>query len=1112
MLNIRLGENSALKLKNCAKDISRSLNENREVLAIIPDQFSFEFDNALYSELGIKDFNRVTTLSFKRLASSLIERFGTQSGVLVKPEQRLILIYIALHNVKKSHELKIFSRQLEKPNFINDVASIIDSLTRCGITPEMLTNASNSTNGTISEKLHDISIIYKAYCDELDSRRLRDESSLILEAARIADDMGFFKCKAIYVDRFDSFSPDELKLIDIAIKDAHSVNVSLSLPNAYKPSVSSPFSLVASTQNQLVSLASKYNKSLNYILSDSEVERSDSLVVVKDNLFTPRPVRSENDGSVTIVSADTVYEEADFVCAQISQLVSDFGYDPNDIAVFTHDLDTYQKVLESAFERYSITAFMDNAMPASGMSVALYALSALDAAATRNPDTDKILNFIRSPFSFLSEQEISLIEDYCLRWNIDGKMWLSDFSEDKDIAAYDEINAIRQKIITPLSNLNESSKSASAKDIAVAFNQLLEDISLAECAKAVIDDSLESDKTENARLFKQLWNALMLAVSSIYLTAGDTEMTLKAFGELLRTILSSQKISNPPQKLQSVKVCDVSRSIISTPKVVFVVGLNDGKFPTEIKKNGIFSGRDLALLESLGVAFETSLTTRLDAERLDCFNALCHATDKLYLTYSNADIKGKAISPSNYIKKVCGILSMTAKTASSYPLEFYCRTPKSAYYRFATAKNKSPDEIISVYESLLSVPEFKEKLLRLAASQRDSHKLSPEVSKRLFASGDIYVTPSKIDTYNNCNFKYFCQYGMQLEPIKPVAIDPANRGNIMHYIFQNVLEHFGEGFSEAGDDEISALVLSLLDEYLRSTLGGDFGKTAKFKADYSRLHSACLEILFNIREEYKVSKFRPVRFEYKLRKENGETVLSIPINNDFSVCLYGIVDRVDTYKAPDGTEYIRIVDYKTGSKVLDYKDVYNGLNLQMLLYMLALTEGTDPDFKNCVPAGVLYVNSVFLKCENDYDPLSEASVLKLAEANKQFKRTGLLVDNLVSLEAMDSNFSGIYAPVSRKKDGTFSSGSKLISSDSFKLLEDFSRRKVEEFGNSLLIGKIDAIPLGKDRNDLPCRYCEFTSVCDRKKYMFKKSDAESDRESLLKEIGEVSANVTSELD
>ncbi len=1102
MLNIRLGENSAVKLESMAHDISTSLQSGREVLCIIPDQFSFEFDNALYSYLGAKDFNRITVLSFKRLAKALTEQFGTQSGILVKPENRLALIYLALNKVKTDKSLKIFTRQIDKPNFVSEVDGIIDSLIRIGISADMLENASQGSNGTISDKLHDISLIYNAYCEELSMREFCDESSMLLEAARVADENLYFECKDIYLDRFDSFSPDELKLLETAIKDSHSVTVSLGLPNAYKPSLISPFSLVAQTQYQLVSLASSYNKPLKYIKSVKEVERTTALKAVKDNLFTPLLDKKQNDGSVLMISADTVYEEADFVCAEIASLVADHGYKYNDIAVFTHDVDTYSRVFESAFERYNIASFIDSRIPASSMSLALYALSAIDAACTRKPDTDKILTFVRSPFSFLNEQEISLIEDYCVKWNIDGEMWLDDFAEDKELSSDQNINSIRAKIISPLQKLNLSCKKATAKQVAVAFNEFLTEIHIAHNAKTVIEDSLDSDKTENARLFKQLWNALMLSVSSIYLTIGDTPITLKSFGELLRILLSSQTVSNPPQKLHSVKLCDVSRSIISTPKIVFVVGVNDGKFPSDVKKNGIFSAKDMQTLESLGVQFEASLTSRLDAERLDCYNAICHATDRLYLSYSNADVKGKSINPSNLIKKLSAMLATPVKTASGYPIEFYCRTPASAYYRFATAKKCSADELMSVYESLLSVPEYKEKILHLA-NKSDSHHLSPEISRRLFASGDIYVTPSKIDVYNSCNFKYFCRYGMQLDPIRPVAVDPANRGTVMHHVFQHVLLHFGEGFSEATDEDIAALVSKLLDEYLLEAMSGSFGKTAKFKADYARLHGACMEILFNIREEYKVSKFRPVRFEYKLKSDEGKTVLSIPINNGLSVCLYGIVDRVDTFKSPDGTEYIRIVDYKTGSKHLDYKDIYNGLNLQMLLYMLALTEGTDPDFKNCVPAGVLYVNSVFLKCEADYTPLSDTSVMRLKESNKQFKRTGLLIDDLVSLDAMDSTFSGVYAPVEKKKDGTYKSDSKLISKESFKLLEDFASRKVQEFGNSLLIGKIDAIPVGEDKDKLPCRYCEFTSVCDRRKYMFKKTNAEADRTSLRKEIGEV---------
>lgn len=1100
MLQLRLGTNSQIKLRSTADAIKSSLDKGLDVIALIPDQFSFEFDNAMYSVLGAKTFNRVKTISFKRLAREIISEFGTKNGVLMTQEQRLVIIYLSLLRAKKECELEIFSKQLEKPGFIKEIAEVIDSLSRSMILPEKLSEGSKKISGTLSSKLRDISKIYSVYCDEIKKRNLRDESSELVEATRLAIENGYFNCKAIYVDRFDSFSQDELMMVEAMISSSALTSVALSLPQAYKSSKLSPYSIVFSTKDQLVNIANKLGKQVDITLCKSEKKSTESIECVKQNIFTSNQNVFSSDGSVKIVCADTVYEEADFVSAKILELCEKEGYSFNDIAIFTHDLDTYKNVIEASFERYGITGFIDSGTAASSMSIAIYALSVIDAASTRKPDTEKILNFARSPFSYLSEREISLIEDYCVRWNVDGNMWLEEFKPDTDIDPFSDIESIREKIIRPIVNFREASKEGTAKKICIAFNKLLEDIRLGTCAKSVIDDKEESQKVETARLFKQLWNVIMSSVSSIYLFAGDTPMTIKTFGELLKTVLNSHTISNPPQKLQSVKLCEVTRSIVSDKKVAFCVGLNDGKFPCDISKTGIFNSRDLAVLESIELLFEPSMITRIDSERLDCLNTFSIASDRLYFTYSNADIKGKTSAPSQYIRKISKLLSIDAVTAKSYPLEFYCKTPASAYYQYATARQRDESELLSVYESLIMIPEYKEKLRFIRDSKIENHRLSPQVSKELFTNPNIFVTPSKIDTYSHCNFMYFCKYGLGLSNVRPMAVDPASRGDIMHYVFEKILMHFGESFENATDDEIRLEIKNCLEKYLFEKLGGNFGKTAKFKADYNRIENASLEILLNIREEFKVSKFRPVRFEYRLAKQGGGTVLQIPITKDVEVCIYGIVDRVDTFTSDDGKTYLRIVDYKTGSKQLNFEDIYNGVNLQMLLYMLALTEGTDPDFKDCVPAGVLYVNSVFLKCTGDFDPISEASHKKLASANSQFKRTGLLVEDMVSLTAMDEQFSGNYAPISINKDGSISKKSDVISKDAFKNLEKAAQRRVESFGNSLLLGKIDAIPLGRNDKELPCRYCEFTSVCDRKKYIYKLINKE-DELKLMNEIG-----------
>lgn len=1095
MLRLFLGGNQDEKLRSYAAQMKKILDRKGKVTAIVPDQFSFAFDKALYRELGAKDFNKVTVLSFKRLSENLIDRFGTDTGMLVSQNDRMVLIYLALRRAGMSKKLRLLSGAVEKTAFCEEISQLIDSFRKGGVLPETLYSAAEKLSGTLSDKLCDIADIFGEYINLLNERSLRDESSVISEGGKIAAKMSAFKGENVFVDRFDSFSFDELTLLKAAVRDADSVTVCLPLPMNSKITLVSPFTHCTATEKVLINLAAETNTHVDFICCDTPTSQDAVLSELGECLFTASHRRVQNCGSVSCIRADSVYEEAEFVAATVRRLVTEENYSFNDIAVITHDMDAYSPVLDAAFERYGVEAFLDRTQPVSGMSLTLYMLDAIEAAATRNPDTEKILKFVRSPFSPLSFSEVSSLWDYCVRWNVDGKMWEQDFtaSDGEDLEV---INAIRKKVYEPLCRLHEASKSASAKEIASAFCTFLNEIDAAGGVYSVIESCSESEpelKLETARLFKQLWTSVMSAITSVYLIAGDENMTLRVFGELLRRILTETKVSNPPQKLDSVTVADVSRSIIAAPKVAFVVGLCDGAFPADVRKTGLFSGRDISALEAVGVSFDISVESRLSAERFDCYKALTAPTERLYLSFSGSDLRGREQRPSRLLRRIekyCGVSPVSAR---SFGARLYCSTPKSAFYNYAVSKYYTAEEKASVYSALSSLPEWREKLSQLDDETAGLHRLTPSVSKDLFVPGDINITASRIDVYNHCNYGYFCKYGLKMLPVRPVEIDPANRGNVMHFIFESVLSYFGSGFSEASDEEILALVDRLLEEYSEQKLGGDFGKTAKFQADYKRLGGAAMEILLNMREEFKVSKFRPVRFEYKLSQEDGGSVLSVPIGNGASVNIRGTVDRVDTYTAPDGKRYLRVIDYKTGNKVFSFDDIYNGINLQLLLYIVALTEGSDPEFKDCIPGGILYMRAGFLECKDDFDPLDNDAKSRLKRLSKQLRRNGLIVGIDDSVEAMDENFSGDYAPVTKNRDGTYSKSSGLISPNAFKLLEEFAKRRVAEFGLGLLSGKIDARPTGSDSEHLYCAYCDYSSVCDRKKYMYKiinKSDGE----------------------
>lgn len=1098
MLRIVLGAYPDEKLNMYAKEIKTLLKENKNVTAVVPDQFSFEFDRVLYSKLGPRDFNRVKVLSFKKLSEEVILSHGRTPGVLIRQEERCTLIYLALKKVKAEKSLKSFSKAADKPSFAGEISSVLDSLIRSGLEPSALYDCSQRLKGAAADKLFDVAAIYEAYLSELKKRGLRDDSSVVSMGAELIKKSGYFKNTYVYIDRFDSYSPDEIRVIEAAVADAASVTVSLTLPENAVNTPVSVYSQCFDTQKKLVGIAKNLNKGLSFVNCEPEKEKQNDIARLGEILSGVKIKNPESRGGISVISCGTVFEETDFAAAMIRKLASENKYTYNDIALITHDISAYRAALESSFDKYDIPYFIDGKRKASDMSVMLFAFAAIDAAYARKPDTDRIMKTVRSPFSSVSEEEVSLIEDYCVRWNVDGDMWLNDFTA----GAPDELeklNGVRKKIIEPIIKLKEDSKNTSARRIASAFNRFIESCGLAERAKSIIEDCVNPDeKLEAARVFKQLWNALMTSVAAIYDAAGDEKITLREFGELLKLSLGSCGISNPPQKLSGIIVSDVARSVIMSPKIAFVLGVNDGAFPAYTKKSGIFSGRDVELYESEGLCFETSDLKRMDIERFDCFRALYSADERLYISYSQSDTAAKPLRPSPMVKKIIKALKLEEERSSDYPAEMYVSTPKAAFYKIMLSDG-ADDETETVRSALRTVPEYQKKLDDITGRKENSgHSLSPQTAKRLFAPGDINVTASRIDLYNKCPFEYFMQYGIKAVPVTPIKLDPANRGSVMHFIFQSVLEYFGEKYETASDSEIEALITELMADYREKLLGGDFGKSAKFRADYERIKGASIEILKNIREEYKISKFRPVRFEYSLTRENGESVLQIPINSGLKINIRGVVDRVDLY-SDGGREYIRIVDYKTGSKELKFADIYNGLNLQLLLYMTALTDGSDKDFKDCVPAGVLYMKAGFLECSEDYSPVSDEAASRLKRSSAQLKRSGLIIEDDTAIDAMDGGVTGRYIPVTRNKDGSYSARSSVISKESFRLLQEFAKRKVEEFGLGLISGRIDAVPCGKDSEHLVCAYCDYQSVCDRKKYIFKKV-SNSDGEKLDLEI------------
>ena len=188
-----------------------------------------------------------------------------------------------------------------------------------------------------------------------------------------------------------------------------------------------------------------------------------------------------------------------------------------------------------------------------------------------------------------------------------------------------------------------------------------------------------------------------------------------------------------------------------------------------------------------------------------------------------------------------------------------------------------------------------------------------------------------------------------------------------------------------------------------------------------------------------------------------------------TVQLVGTVDRADEWIEDDGTRWVRVVDYKTGSKKLDLKEVYCGLDCQMLLYLFSLTRDAGGRFTGAQPAGVLYLLA---------DPAPQTLPRGQAARAVEYQLDGLVRDEQKIFDAMDADETGKYLPFGYR-NGAPSPYQKDKRADSAKLsriqlhLDDL----VTQMGEQLYGGQIDAEPLVVSSSKSPCTWCDYSFIC-----------------------------------
>lgn len=1062
---------------------------------IVPEQFSYEFDKILYFYLGAEKFNELTSLSFTGLSRSLFQLFGEpdRKGEYASEYARMIMIYQAINSVRnKPESLKFFRCQSQQSGFAEEVLDIINDMKRSGIEPQQLLNKAVFMDKRLMDKTTDISMIYLEYEQLMKAYGFKNNLDNIKEAAVIADKNGYFKGKNVFIDEFESFTGDQIKMLKVMISSAKNVTINLRTDDVNAGEFTL-FETVNSTYRKITDICREYKKEYkitkcgkSYRFNHSDLEYLSGHIMRNFRYFPQEAPKPEN---IHIFEAKDMYSEAEYVCASIKRLIhSDKLLKYRDFAVISNDIANYSDVLKAAFSRYEIPYFLSIERAVTHTAVMVFFTSLLNILTARKLRSEQIFRIMKSGLLDISLTDVSLLENYCYKWSIDGDIWKKPFTAaDKDLDRIEEIRSLFIEPVTALKKKLSKKDMAAEKICRILYNYLVEcgaERNTGRIMTKLIKENLDFEASE----VKRMWGCLIDILDSIAGTLKETVISFDEISKIIKSMIGKINYSIPPQTLDSVIAASARTARLNSPKVVFAIGSTDGDFPNQVSMHGLFSESDKMALAGNGIEISRPLADLIASERLVVYKALSSASEKLYVTYPLSDLSGQAKYPAQAVDQIIKMFGDEEMriTQEKIPPHYYAVTIHAAYYHYMQNRGLNNSEIASIKEILLKNPEYSRRMVRVLSryGYKQSYRIDEEIMKKLKSFTPLKLSATALNEYNLCHFRYFCEKCLKLQSCEKVELDARTSGEFAHLCFSEILAgRTKEKFIELSYNELQSEISKCAEKYRSEKMAGDFGKKPKFELVYNKTAERLTNVFLHTQQSMMNSSFTPHAFELDMRDKNA---VVLDFGKKYKLIFGGIVDRVDVCEI-DGQNYICIVDYKSSQKKITPVTLGSGIDLQMLLYLFAATDrgGVYDGYK---PAGVLYSPIQISTVESDdyrIDSLN-SSVL-----NSALKTSGLVISDKTVLEAMESGIAGKYIPVKLLKSGEFDKYSTCISRGGIKSLRDFTYSKLIKMAESLLSGDAEAEPLVKNKEN-PCEYCGYVNICDNSRLeRYKIPDVES---------------------
>lgn len=1046
-------------------------------IVLVPEQFTMQTQKDLVSMHPCRGIMNIDVLSFGRLAYRVFEETGGGNLPVLDDEgKNLILRKIASD---QESQLQILRGNIKKLGYISEVKSILSEFTQYDIGEEEIRKVMETAGpkSRLYYKLQDIQVLYREFTEYLKKRYITKEELLdVLSREVSASEM--LKNSTVVLDGFTGFTPVQNRLLLELMKCCRKICITVTIDERENPyAYSHPYQLFALSKHMVTGLVRIAKETGIEILDPIHLyekpvirfRNNPPMGFLEHNLFRYGEQHYEEEQqAIAVHAARNPKEETMAVAGRIRNLVRVSGYRYREIGVIVSDMDIYGDYLKRAFATYEIPVFLDQKKNILMNPFVEYIRSLLGMA-EQNFTYESVFRFLRTGLSGFTMEETDALENYVIGLGIKGykrwqERWIRRLKGMKT-EELDQMNHLRVRLVEKTDSLLYvlRQRKKTVADITEAIYEFMVREQLQLRLKKRENEFQEQGELALAREYAQVYRILIELFDKFVELLGEEPVNLTEYMKLLDAGLEEARVGVIPPSPDQVVAGDMERTRLKDIKALFLVGANDVCLPGKLMRTGLLSERDREYFRKEKLALSACGKEKAYIQKFYLYMNLTKPSEKLEIYYSKVSSDGKSIRPSYLIQEICRLYPKlqiideeeTGFGQKEWTEELGVTEMIRGLCSIRCGVSNSWKELYGWYYRQPNWDKKRKQLLEAGFYHYVPGILSKKAAVELY--GEAFENSiTRAERFSTCAFAHFLNYGLRLCERQEYEFRAADLGNICHMALQKFSEKVAEDkkkWTDLSEDEKDIYIEESV-AYAVTDYGNDIlYSSARNRYTIQRIRTVLERTVWALTRQLAAGDFEPSAYEMRFHG--------------------GKIDRIDTCKDGDQV-YVKVLDYKTGSKTFDVVALYHGLQLQLMVYLDAAVQMTQRRYpgKEVIPAGVFYYRIADPYVDKqDKEQISDAIL-------KELKPDGMINRNDEVLNHLDHRMEGesLAVPVKYNKNGSLSKTSKTVSEETFQAMMYHAVKKVEDIHREVLDGNTEAAPYRRGQ-ETGCDYCSFRHIC-----------------------------------